>query len=139
MPAPHHDASPDFALALRNIMLPRDTNQYGTIFGGVILSYIDQAGFIEARKHGLHRWVTAAIDRVDFKSPIHVGDVVNFSTRTVRRGTKSVTVEVKVESERYTTGKLVHVTQATLVMVAINASGQPIPYSHPPTVTEEGT
>lgn len=129
--------APEFALALRNIMLPRDTNQYGTIFGGVILSYIDQAGFIEARKHGLHRWVTAAIDRVDFKAPIHVGDVVNFSTRTVRLGTKSVTVEVKVESERYATGRLVHVTQATLVMVAIDAAGHPIPFASPPTVAEE--
>lgn len=135
---PTNAPAPDFALALRNIMLPRDTNQYGTIFGGVILSYIDQAGFIEARKHGLHRWVTAAIDRVEFKQPIHVGDVVNFSTRTIRLGTKSVTVEVKVESERYTTGQLVHVTQATLVMVAIDAHGTPIPFASPPTVAEEG-
>jgi len=51
-------------LALQVVTLPRDTNQYGTIFGGVILSYIDQAGFVEARRHGVHRWVTVAIDRV---------------------------------------------------------------------------
>lgn len=125
---------PAFHLALRTIMMPRDTNQYGTIFGGVILSAIDQAGFIEARKHGLHRWVTAAIDRVDFKAPIQVGDVVNFRTRTVRRGTKSVTVDVEVSAERYFSGHEVHVTQATLVMVAIDANGQPIPMDSPPTI-----
>ncbi|MEE8246325.1 MAG: hotdog domain-containing protein, partial [Alphaproteobacteria bacterium] len=51
---------PRYLTALRVVMLPRDTNQYGTIFGGVILSYIDQAGFIEARRHGRHRWVTAS-------------------------------------------------------------------------------
>jgi len=52
--------------ALSVIMMPRDSNIYGTIFGGIILSYIDQAAFVEARRHGLHRWVTASVDRVDF-------------------------------------------------------------------------
>ena len=55
------------SIALSVIMMPRDSNIYGTIFGGIILSYIDQAGFVEARRHGVHRWVTASVDRVDFK------------------------------------------------------------------------
>jgi len=116
-------------------MMPRDTNQYGTIFGGVILSYIDQAGFIEARRHGTHRWVTASIQRVDFQAPVMVGDVVNFNTCTEKTGTKSVTVCVRVEAERYTTGDTVTVTEARLTMVAINAAGMPIPYDAPPTVS----
>ena len=91
--------NPQRSLSLRVATLPRDTNHYGTIFGGVILSYVDQAGFIEARRHGAHRWVTAALDRVEFKSPVHVGDVVNFYTHTVKTGTKSVTVQVEVEAE----------------------------------------
>jgi len=114
--------------------MPRDTNHYGTIFGGVILSYIDQAGFLQARTHGVHRWVTAAIDRVDFKAPVHLGDTVNFYTSTVRTGTKSVTVQVEVEAERYTSGQHVPVTSATLTMVAVDASGRPIPYSAPASV-----
>lgn len=115
-------------------MLPRDTNQYGTVFGGVILSFIDQAGFIEARKHGLHRWVTVAIDRVEFKAPIHVGDVVSLNTRTIATGRSSVTVEVQVRSERYLTGEEVDVTHARMVMVSVDAHGQPVPFSSPPTV-----
>ena len=122
------------SLSLRVATLPRDTNHYGTIFGGVILSYIDQAGFIEARRHGAHRWVTAALDRVEFTSAVHLGDVVNFYTHTVKTGTKSVTVQVEVEAERFTTGEKVPVTSATVVMVAIDAKGTPIPFASAPTV-----
>ncbi|MBY0113686.1 MAG: acyl-CoA thioesterase [Phycisphaerales bacterium] len=120
-------------LALRVTTMPRDTNHYGTIFGGVILSYIDQAGFVEARHHGQHRWVTAAIDRVEFKAPVQVGDVVNFYATTVKTGTKSVTVTVEVEAERYLDSSVVPVTAATLVMVAVDAKGSPIPFRQPPT------
>lgn len=123
-----------WSLALRIHAQPRDTNQYGTIFGGVILSGIDQAGFIEARKHGLHRWVTAAIDSVTFLAPVQVGDVINYQTRTAATGTSSVTVEVMVEAERFTTGDVVKVTSARLVMVAVNAAGRPIPFRSPPSV-----
>lgn len=114
--------------------MPRDTNQYGTIFGGVILSYIDQAGFIEARHHGCHRWVTASIERVDFQAPVLLGDALNLYTRPVRLGTKSVTIEVDVEAERYITNETVPVTSATITMVAVNAAGTPIPFRSPPSV-----
>jgi acyl-CoA thioesterase YciA len=123
----------DRTLALRVVTMPRDTNQYGTIFGGVILSYIDQAGFVEARRHGVHRWVTAAMDRVEFKAAVHLGDTVNFYGRTVKMGTTSVTVEIEVEAERFTTGILVPVTAATLVMVAVDAAGKSIPFRTGPT------
>ncbi len=127
LPTPPH-------LALRVITMPKDTNQYGTIFGGVILSYIDQAGFVEARRHGVHRWVTASLDRVDFKAPVHLGDTVNFYTRTERAGTKSVTIFIAVEAERFTTGETIPVTTATITLVAVNADGTPIPFRNPPTV-----
>ena len=126
-------AAPQRSLALRVVTMPRDTNQYGTIFGGVILSYIDQAGFVEARRHGVHRWVTASMDRVEFKAPVHLGDTVNLYARTVRTGTKSVTVEIDVEAERFTSGQHVPVTAATLVMVSIDAAGNPIPFRSPAT------
>ncbi|MGD9688215.1 MAG: acyl-CoA thioesterase [Phycisphaerales bacterium] len=119
-------------LALRVVTLPRDTNQYGTIFGGVILAYIDQAGFVEARRHGQHRWVTVSMDKVEFKKPVHLGDIVSFYARTVRQGTSSVTVEVEVESERYIGGEIVPVTRATLVMVAVDDTGKAIPFRAAP-------
>jgi len=128
--------SHDRRLALRVVTLPRDTNQYGTIFGGVILSYIDQAGFVEARRHGVHRWVTAAIDRVEFTAAVHLGDTVNFYGTTVRKGRTSVTVQIDVEAERYTTGETSPVTTATLVMVAVDGAGRPIPFDSPPTVVD---
>ena len=130
MPDPHPDVAGH--LALQVVMMPRDANQYGTIFGGVVLSYIDQAGFIEAR--GSHRWVTASIERVDFKAPIMVGDVVSLRTWTEDTGRTSVKVRVDVDAERYLTGDTVHVTRAHLTMVSVNAAGLPIPYDSPPTV-----
>ncbi|MBX3410166.1 MAG: hypothetical protein KF859_09810 [Phycisphaeraceae bacterium] len=132
---PH--AGVDRHLALRVITMPKETNQYGTIFGGVILSYIDQAGFVEARRHGAHRWVTAAIDRIEFKAPVAVGDVVNFYTSTLRKGSRSVTVRVEVEAERYVAGgddRAVPVTGAELVMVSVGADGKPIPFDSPASV-----
>jgi acyl-CoA thioesterase YciA len=120
--------------ALRVVMMPRDANQYGSIFGGVILSYIDQAGFIEARRHGVHRWVTVSIDKVEFHAPVQVGDVVSFLTATERTGTSSVQVRVRVEAERYSTGDIIHVTEARMTMVSVNAACRPIPFNSPPTV-----
>src|SRR5215467_6155970 len=86
--------------AIRLTMLPRDTNAYGTIFGGVILSYIDLAGGIEARRQSPKKFVTKAMREVIFVAPVHLGDLVTFYTRTVRIGTTSVCVAVEVEAER---------------------------------------
>lgn len=128
------DSAANFHAALRVVMMPRDSNNYGSIFGGVILSYIDQAGYIEARRHGVHRWVTASIDRVDFKAPVMMGDVVSFMTRTEHTGTSSVKVQVRVEADRFSTGDTVHVTDAHMTMVAVNAAGKAIPFNSPPTL-----
>jgi acyl-CoA thioesterase YciA len=124
----------DYNIALRVVMMPRDSNQYGTIFGGVILSFIDQAGFIEARRHGTHRWVTVSVDKVDFKAPVLIGDVINLLTATTRTGTTSVRVSVRVEAERYVSSDVTLVTEACLTMVAVNAAGHPIPFNSRPSV-----
>ena len=125
-------------MALRVVMMPRDTNQYGTIFGGVILSYIDQAGFIEARRHGQHRWLTVSIETVQFRAPVYMGDVVSLLTCTEASGTSSVKVRVRVDAERYDSGEAVTVTEARLAMVAVDAAGRPIPFSSPPSVEPTG-
>lgn len=129
---------PPRRLALRVMVMPRDTNSYGTIFGGVILSLIDQAGAVEARTHGRHRWVTASIDRVDFHSPVLVGDIVNLYTTTVRTGTTSVTIRCEVEAERSGSGETVNVTAATMTMVAVDPAGRPIPFTSHPTADLPG-
>ena len=114
--------------ALRIMMMPRDTNHAGTIFGGVILSHIDQAGYVEARKHGTTRWVTVALDRVEFLQPVLVGDIVEFQTRTLSVGRTSVTIGVEVIAERRLSGELVQVTRASLTMVSVDEAGKATPH-----------
>ena len=114
--------------AIRITMLPRDTNAYGTIFGGVILSYIDLAGGIEARRQSPKKFVTKAMREVIFVAPVHLGDLVTFYTRTVRIGKTSICVDVEVEAERLGlsgTRKTVRVTEAEVVYVAVDESGRP--------------
>ena len=108
----------------------RERGEYGR---DVIFSLIDQAGFVEARNHGQHRWVTAAIDRIEFKRAVHVGDIVSLFTTTIRKGTTSITVGVEVEAQR-TNGDCVAVTSAALTMVAVDAKGKPIPFRSAPSV-----
>jgi acyl-CoA thioesterase YciA len=115
--------------AIRVLLLPKDTNVYGTIFGGVILSNIDLASAIEARKLGAHRYVTKAMHEVEFHEPVLLGDIVSFFTETVRVGRTSVTVRVLVEAERWgaSHGETVKVTEAEVVLVAVNDQGRPVP------------
>lgn len=119
--------------AIKVLLLPKDTNAYGTIFGGVILSNIDLASAVEARKAGPHRFVTKTMRAVEFHQPVFLGDVVNFFTETVRVGRTSITVRVWVEAERWGSGQgeKVKVTEAEVVMVAVDAAGRPTPI-HPP-------
>ncbi len=113
--------------AIKLLLLPKDTNALGTIFGGVILSHIDLASAVEARKTAARRYVTKAMREVEFHEPVFVGDVVNFFTETVRVGRTSITVRVSVESERWGAGQgeRVKVTEAEVVLVATDASGRP--------------
>src|SRR5271154_3198091 len=86
-------------LAIQVIMMPKDTNAHGTIFGGVILSYIDQAGAVEAKRHGARFLVTVAMREAVFPEPVYVGALVSLYTRLVRIGNTSITVAVEVFSQ----------------------------------------
>jgi acyl-CoA thioesterase YciA len=134
-------------IALQVVMMPRDANPmptvlpgigsvplYRTIFGGVILSYIDQAGAIGGRHEVVRAGgpepilVTVAINRVEFKQPVHVGDVVRFRTSLVKFGRTSLTLRVQVEAERGQ--ELLPVTEAELVYVGVSGIGgdaRPVP------------
>jgi acyl-CoA thioesterase YciA len=125
-------------LALQVVMMPKDANPvpvlhghgpdhlYLIIFGGVILSYIDQAGAIGARHEviraggALPSLVTVAMNRVEFKQPVHVGDVVRFLVRLVHLGRTSITVHVTVEAERGE--QVLQVTEAEVVYVGVDMS-----------------
>ncbi len=113
--------------AIQIPMMPKDTNKHGTIFGGVLLSNIDLAGAIGAQ-HELQRrggnpkasFVTVAINRVEFRKPVMVGDVVRFETSIVRIGRTSITVKIDVYAERG--AETIHVTEAEGVFVGVDLS-----------------
>jgi acyl-CoA thioesterase YciA len=108
--------------AIRLTMMPRDTNAHGTVFGGIILSYIDVAGGVEAVRHTKHdRFVTVAMKEVIFHEPVFMGDLVSFYAETLKVGNTSITIHVVVEAERFgSQGHKVKVTEAEVVYVAIN-------------------
>lgn len=115
--------------AIKVLLLPKDTNALGTIFGGVILSNIDLASAVEARKAAPHRYVTKAMREVEFHAPVFLGDVVSFYTEAVRIGHTSITVKVTVIAERWGGGRgeEVKVTEAEVVLVAVDEDGRPRP------------
>ena len=123
--------------AIKVLLLPKDTNAHGTIFGGVILSHIDLASAIGARAVAAHRYVTRAMREVEFHEPVFVGDIVSFYTQLVRVGHTSITIRVTVEAERWGVpptrigmpgqGDVVKVTEAEVILVAVNDQGRPVP------------
>jgi len=124
----------DRYLALKTVMMPRDTNPQGTIFGGVLLSQMDQAGAIGAlaeirRLSGQAvKVVTVAMNRVEFHQPVLVGDVVSYFTTVLRIGRTSISMHVEVEVERE--GATLKATEADVVYVAVAdtpAGRRPVP------------
>lgn len=112
--------------AIRVVMMPRDTNPQGSIFGGVILSLIDQAAFVEALRQSPRRYVTVAMDKIEFKAPVRVGDVVSVWARTTRIGRTSLTIEVEVIAVRPGACES-KVTSAHVTLVAVDEHGRPTP------------
>lgn len=115
------------APAIRVSMMPKDTNSHGTIFGGVLLSYIDQAGAIATREY-CDLVVTVKMTEVVFHEPVYVGDIVSFFATVTRVGRTSITVKVVVEAERWRgLRKRVKVTEAEVVYVNVDEARRPLP------------
>jgi acyl-CoA thioesterase YciA len=110
------------------MMMPRDTNPNGTIFGGVILSYIDLAGAEGAKAIGTERVVTVSMKEVVFHEPVFVGDLVSFNTELIRVGRTSITVKVTVEAARnLNRQEVVKVTEAEITYVNVDSNRRPVP------------
>lgn len=122
------DSPQDRFLAIKVRMMPRDTNPHGTIFGGVLLSFVDQAGAIGAEHEILgqgwpkHPLVTVAMNSVEFHKPVFVGDVVSFWTKLVRVGRTSITMHVVVETDRQ--NRPVKLTEAEVTYVTVELDGE---------------
>lgn len=113
-------------LAIQVVMMPRDVNPHGSIFGGVLLSYIDQAGAIGAIHEVVKAGgpppavVTVAMNKVEFKQAVRVGDLIRCLTTLLRIGRTSITMNVRVEAMR--AGQTLHVTEAEVVYVGVDLS-----------------
>lgn len=122
------NTNPNQQPAIRLVMMPKDANYLGTIFGGIILSNIDLAGAVEAHQYSGQKIVTVAMHEVKFIAPVFVGDLVSFYPETIKVGNTSITVRVTVEAKRAAPPHpTVRVTQAEVVYVAIDETGQSIP------------
>ena len=119
---------PTSEAAIRVVMMPRDTNAEGTIFGGVILSLMDQAAFIEAMRQAHRRYVTVSFKEVEFKKPVYVGDVLSVYAQTERMGRTSLTIGLRVcARRRLDPDQNVEVTNGEVVFVCVDDEGKPIP------------
>jgi len=105
-------------------MFPKDTNPAHNIFGGVILSHIDVAGVVEAKKICTHRFVTVNFKEVEFKKPVHIGDVLTCWVEITRIGNTSVSTRIWVEVER--NGEYIPVTEGTVIYVAVDKDDKPL-------------
>lgn len=106
--------------------MPQDANVLGHVFGGVILSMMDKAAAVAAFRHARAACVTVSIDRVDFREPIHVGDLVVMKASVNYVGRTSMEVGVRVEAEELTTGRRRHTNSCYLTFVAIDRNGRPL-------------
>ena len=127
------DAGPRGELTIRTIAMPADTNANGDIFGGWVMSRMDQAGGIAGVDRARGRVVTVAVDAMQFISPVHVGDVLCVYTQVERVGRTSMTIRVEAWAKRFRTRARDKVTVATFTFVAIDEEGRPRPV---PGVTE---
>lgn len=110
-------------LSLRTMMFPRDLNPAGNIFGGTIMSLMDEAAAIHSRDYP-GRFVTRHVSEIDFPIPVNSGDEILGYTRTVQEGQTSVSIQVLLMKRPRNHKDLVYVAKGTFVMVCVDDSGQ---------------
>ncbi|UCG89498.1 MAG: acyl-CoA thioesterase [Gemmatimonadota bacterium] len=112
---------------MTELMMPNMANNLGNVFGGVILSLIDRAAAVAAVRHAQNPCVTVSIERVEFREPIHLGELVIAKANVNYVGRTSIDVGVRVEAENILTGERRHTNSCYLTFVAIDGDGRPTP------------
>ena len=110
---------------LSQVMTPQHASHYGNVHGGVIVKLVDEVAYVAASRHARCNVVTASIDSLDFKNPVHIGDVLTLRAQLTLVGKTSMEIEVYVETERVKTGETVPVATAYLTMVALDEKSNP--------------
>lgn len=119
--------TPTGELTLRTLAMPADANAAGDIFGGWVMAQMDLACGIRAAERARGRVVTAAVQEMAFAMPVKIGDTLCVYTEISRVGRSSMTLKVETWAQRYLTHVMEKVTEATFVMVALDADGKPTP------------
>ena len=109
------------------LMMPQHANVLGNVFGGVVLSMMDTTAAVSAIRHARRICVTVSVDRVDFREPIHVGELLIMKSSVNYVGKTSMEIGVRVETENLLTGVRLHTNSCYLTFVAVDASGKPVP------------
>ncbi len=112
-------------LTVRTIAMPADTNANGDIFGGWVMSCMDQAGGIAGAERALGRVVTVAVNGMTFIRPVKVGDVLCVYTLVEHVGRTSMKIRIEAWARRFRTRDREKVTEATFTFVAIDDDGRP--------------
>jgi len=110
---------------LARVMMPQDANMSGNVFGGTILKMVDEISFVSATRHARTNVVTASVDKMDFHSPVHIGDLVTLYSIVNAAWRSSMEVGVKVTAENVRTGEVRHTGSSYLTVVALDGNGKP--------------
>ncbi|MDA8100812.1 MAG: acyl-CoA thioesterase [Nitrospiraceae bacterium] len=124
------------SVVMAQMMIPQDANPAGNVHGGVVVKVIDEAAGVVAARHARSNVVTASIDRMDFHTPVFVGDLLFVKASLNMVGRTSMEIGVRVEAENLITGGVRHAASAYLTFVSIDATGKPAPV--PPLILETG-
>jgi len=129
----------DSRVEIAQVMYPEHANPAGNVHGGHILKLVDQAAAIVASRHTHQNVVTASVDRMDFISPVFVGNLVFAQASLNYVSRSSMEIGVRIEAECLKTGTLTHVGSAYLTFVALNDDDKPIEVNEliPETVDEK--
>ncbi len=116
---------PDSEAVMSELMMPQHANVMGNVFGGVILSLVDRVAAVAAIRHARRPCVTVSVDKVNFKEPIRVGELVTAMARVNFTGRTSMEVGVKIIAENLLTGERRHTNSCYLTYVALDDNGDP--------------
>jgi len=114
-------------IRISELMTPNDANFLGKVFGGAILAALDHCAYVTASRFAGHVCVTASFDRVDFISPIEVGELVHLEGHVEFAGRTSVHTRIEVFAENVREGTMRHTNSCVVTMVAIDDDGKPTP------------
>ncbi len=127
-----HPAESEAVMA--ELMMPQHANLMGNVFGGVILALVDRVAAVCAIRHSRRQCVTVSVDKVDFREPIHVGELITAFARVNFAGKTSMEVGVKIVTENVLTGEKRHTNSCYVTYVALDDKGRPVEV--PPIVPE---